>query len=64
MPPTTRASFARIGDRELEGCDFLHSNDDGLIDELYVMVRPLSAAMALADAMTKQLRPAATDNPA
>jgi hypothetical protein len=31
---------------------------------LYVMVRPLSAAMALADAMTKQLRPAATDNPA
>ena len=42
---------ARIGDRELQGCDFLHENDDGLIDEFVVMVRPLSGALALADAM-------------
>lgn len=45
----------RIGDRELEGCDFLHTNDDGYIDEMYVMVRPLSGAMALAEAMKHQL---------
>ena len=42
---------ARIGDRELEGCDFLHENADGLIDEFVVMVRPLTGAMALAEAM-------------
>ncbi|MGW1916198.1 nuclear transport factor 2 family protein [Streptomyces sp. NPDC002076] len=42
---------ARVGDRELTGCDFLHVNEDGLIDELMVMVRPLSGAHALAEAM-------------
>lgn len=46
---------ARIGDRELEGCDFLHTDRDGLIDEFYVMVRPLSGALALAQAMKAQL---------
>jgi limonene-1,2-epoxide hydrolase len=42
---------ARVGDRQLEGCDFLHENADGLIDEFVVMVRPLTGAMALAEAM-------------
>ena len=42
---------ARIGDRELQGCDFLHVNDDGLVDELVVMVRPLTGAHELAEAM-------------
>lgn len=46
---------ARIGSREIEGCDFLHTDGDGLIDEFYVMVRPLSGAMALADAMKSEL---------
>ena len=46
---------ARIGDRDVEGCDFMHVNEAGLIDELYVMVRPLSGAMALAEAMKRQL---------
>jgi len=46
---------ARIGDRELEGCDFIHVNDEGLIDELYVMVRPATGLMALAEAMHRQL---------
>jgi hypothetical protein len=45
----------RIGGREVEGCDFLHTNRDGLIDEFYVMVRPLSGAMALAEVMKSQL---------
>jgi ketosteroid isomerase-like protein len=38
---------ARVGNRYLEGCDFLHAADDGLIDEFAVMARPLSAALAL-----------------
>jgi limonene-1,2-epoxide hydrolase len=42
---------ARIGDRELQGCDFLHQNADGQIDEFVVMVRPLSGAKALAEGM-------------
>ncbi|MEW2251072.1 nuclear transport factor 2 family protein [Streptomyces sp. NPDC058733] len=42
---------ARVGDRELTGCDFIHVDDEGLIDELTVMVRPLSGAQALAEAM-------------
>ncbi|KMS88244.1 MULTISPECIES: nuclear transport factor 2 family protein [Streptomyces] len=42
---------ARVGDRELTGCDFLHVNEDGLIDDLMVMVRPLSGAQALREAM-------------
>ncbi|MER5855109.1 nuclear transport factor 2 family protein [Streptomyces sp900105245] len=42
---------ARVGDRRLTGCDFLHVNDDGLIDDFMVMVRPLSGAHALAEAM-------------
>ncbi len=50
---------ARVGDREIEGCDFLHLNEDGLIDEFFVMVRPMSASLALADAMKRELEAAA-----
>jgi ketosteroid isomerase-like protein len=46
---------ARVGDMELEGSDFLHTGEDGSIDELMVMVRPLSAALALAKAMQAKL---------
>jgi hypothetical protein len=46
---------ARVGDRQIEGCDFLHTDEDGLIDEFVVMVRPLSGALALAEAMRAQL---------
>ncbi|GGU16107.1 nuclear transport factor 2 family protein [Streptomyces coeruleorubidus] len=45
---------ARVGDRKINGCDFIHVDEDGLIDELTVMVRPLSAAQALAAAMGAQ----------
>jgi len=51
---------ARVGDREVEGCDFIHLNDEGMIDELYVMVRPATGLMALAEAMKRQL--ARTEN--
>lgn len=42
---------ARVGDKQLEGIDILHTAADGSIDELTVMVRPLSATVALAQAM-------------
>ena len=44
-----------IGDRALEGCDFIHVEEQGLIDELYVMIRPLSGLIALAEAIKRQL---------
>ena len=49
---------ARIGDRELDGCDFIHTDEHGLIDDFCVMVRPLSGALALAEAMKAQLEAA------
>ncbi|MFF7883997.1 nuclear transport factor 2 family protein [Streptomyces sp. NPDC020794] len=42
---------AKVGDMELNGCDFLHFDEDGRINDLMVMVRPLSAAHALSEAM-------------
>ncbi len=39
---------------KVNGCDFVHLNDDGLIDEFMVMVRPLSGATALSEAMGAQ----------
>jgi hypothetical protein len=46
---------ARVGDRELEGIDYLRHGPDGLVTELTVMVRPYSAATALRDAMGAKL---------
>ena len=51
---------ARVGDKQVEGCDFLHVDEDGLIDEFVVMVRPLSGAHALAEAMGAKLAAAQT----
>lgn len=45
---------ATVAGKLVTGCDFLHVDDDGLIDDFMVMVRPLSAATALADAMGAQ----------
>lgn len=45
---------ATVAGKKLQGCDFLHFDDDGKIDEFTVMVRPLSAAQALAEAMGAQ----------
>jgi len=46
---------ARVGEKQVEGCDFLHVGDDGLIDEFVVMVRPMSGVQALAAAMQERL---------
>ena len=46
---------ARVGDRELHGLDYLRTDEDGLVAELWVMVRPLSGLGALAQAMASEL---------
>ncbi|MEU0203502.1 MULTISPECIES: nuclear transport factor 2 family protein [unclassified Streptomyces] len=45
---------ANIAGKKLQGCDFLHFDEDGKIDDFTVMVRPLSAAHALSEAMGAQ----------
>lgn len=55
---------ARIGERDLTGCDFIHVDAAGKIDDFMVMIRPLSAAQALADAMAAKLAAHATAHPA
>src|SRR5829696_5359688 len=46
---------ARIDGKEIEGCDFLRHDQDGRAVQLTVMVRPLSAALALRDRMAAEL---------
>jgi len=46
---------ARVGDRQVEGLDLLRFDAEGRIEDFTVMVRPLSAAMALAEAVGKGL---------
>ncbi|MGW5331224.1 nuclear transport factor 2 family protein [Streptomyces bauhiniae] len=45
---------ATVDGREIQGCDFLHFDEEGRIDDFTVMVRPLSAAQALSEAMGAQ----------
>jgi hypothetical protein len=49
------AFSARVGDRELDGIDFLHFDSDGRINRMAVYVRPMSGVHALADAMKAKL---------
>jgi hypothetical protein len=46
---------ARVGDIQLEGCDFIQVDEDGAIKELTVMVRPMKAILTLAEAMKAKL---------
>jgi SnoaL-like domain len=45
---------AKVNGMDVHGCDFLHFDTDGKIDDFMVMVRPLSGAKALAEAMGAQ----------
>ncbi|MGI5165470.1 nuclear transport factor 2 family protein [Spirillospora sp. CA-253888] len=45
---------ATVQGKQVNGCDFLHFDDEGKIDDFTVMVRPLSGATALAEAMGAQ----------
>jgi hypothetical protein len=49
---------ARVGERELEGIDLLHFDDEGRINDMAVYVRPLSGIQALAEAMQRKLEEA------
>jgi hypothetical protein len=49
------AFSARVGDRELDGIDFLNFDDEGRISRMAVFVRPMSGVNALAEAMKKRL---------
>jgi hypothetical protein len=49
---------ARVGDKQIEGADFLRLDENGMISELTVMVRPMSGLVALAGAMKAQLEAA------
>ena len=49
---------ARVGDRELQGVDILRFDDEGRVDELTVMIRPLSGLNALAEEMGRRLQAA------
>jgi hypothetical protein len=46
---------ARVGDKAVQGMDLLRVDDDGLIAEFTVMVRPASALMALGEAMAPKV---------
>lgn len=52
---------AKVDGRAITGCDFIHVGEDGLIDDFMVMVRPLSAAQALAAAMGAQFEAIAAE---
>jgi hypothetical protein len=49
---------ARVGERELDGVDYLQFDSDGRVDRMAVYVRPMSGVHALADAMKRKLEEA------
>jgi hypothetical protein len=52
------AFSARVGERELDGIDFLHFDGEGRINRMEVFVRPMSGMHALADEMKRKLEEA------
>jgi hypothetical protein len=46
---------ARVGDRELEGLDLLRFDEQGRIADFTVMLRPLSALVPFAQAMSERV---------
>ena len=46
---------ARVGDRELEGIDFLELDDEGRVAVLTVFMRPMSALTAFNEQMMQRL---------
>jgi hypothetical protein len=49
---------AKVGERELEGIDFLELDDEGKVTELTVFMRPLSAINAFNEQMKARLEAA------
>jgi hypothetical protein len=46
---------ARVGDKEIQGWDYLRTDADGLVTELTVMIRPLKGLIAVAEAMAARI---------
>lgn len=46
---------AKVGDREVEGIDFLELDDDGSIGTITVFMRPMSALQKFSEAMAERL---------
>lgn len=46
---------AHVGGKQLKGVDLIKFNDDGLITEFEVMIRPASGLMALGEEMGKRV---------
>lgn len=46
---------ATVGGRDIEGLDHMVFDDDGLVTEFTVMMRPLSALVAMRDAMSARV---------
>ena len=46
---------AHVGDKSVQGLDLLRSGEDGEIENLTVMVRPMSGLIALAEAMAAKV---------
>ena len=46
---------ANVGDKELQGVDIFRFDEEGLISEMTVMVRPMSGLQAVSDEMGKRL---------
>jgi hypothetical protein len=53
----THALFFRasVGGKDVQGVDYVHENGDGLIDNFTVMFRPLSAIVAMGEAMAPKV---------
>jgi hypothetical protein len=49
---------SRVGERDVEGVDLLRYDDDGLVAELVVMMRPASGLVAVRDAIAAALQAA------
>jgi ketosteroid isomerase-like protein len=48
---------AKVGDREIQGCDFVRFDGDGRVSELTVMMRPLSGLNAVMEGVNTLLKP-------
>ena len=46
---------ARVGDKSVQGLDLIRANEAGKIENLTVMIRPLSGLIALAEEMGKKV---------
>jgi hypothetical protein len=53
---------ARVGEMTIQGCDFLHNDADGFVDEITVMLRPLKAVQAFEENMRMQFASAMGDH--